>query len=133
MSESIEAVRHWLRDGLLPATLLFGGALLVRLAKWALGAYRRRLSTRIALWVDEEDVASESLKRRLAVAQAVDWAFSAAVYLVAGVLALRATWDPTHHTGCHATVVGVGLGFGAQQVVGDLLTGSAYWPSISSA
>jgi small-conductance mechanosensitive channel len=123
-SQPVDTIGDWLRDGLLPATVLvLGSTLVVRLAKSAMGAYRLRVNEQIARSVDEEDVASEALKRRLAVAQAVEWAFSAVVYLVAGGLAFRALGLPLATLVAPATVVGVGLGFGAQQVVGDLLTG----------
>jgi small-conductance mechanosensitive channel len=124
LSQPVDTIGDWLLDGLLPAALLvLGSILVVRSEKAAMSAYRSRVSRRIDTSVDEDDVASEAQKRALAVAQAVQWTFSAVVYPVAGVLAFHALGIPLTTLVPPATVVGVGLGFGAQQVVSDLLTG----------
>jgi small conductance mechanosensitive channel len=69
------------------------------------------------------DVPSEQAKHTSAVAQAVAWAVAATVYLVAGILAFHLVGVPLTTLIAPATIAGVGLGFGAQQVVGDLLAG----------
>ena len=68
-------------------------------------------------------MASESLKRSRAVSEAVEWAVVALASFIAGILALDRLGIPLTTLVAPATVIGIGLGFGAQQMVGDLLAG----------
>ena len=68
-------------------------------------------------------MASEGLKRSRAVSEAVEWAVVALTYFIAGILALDRLGIPLTTLVAPATVIGIGLGFGAQQMVGDLLAG----------
>jgi small conductance mechanosensitive channel len=109
---------------LLPALLLLLGAgLVVRLAHWSGGTRRRAIDTTIKTMIESGLVASESAKRSRAVSQAVEWVVVALTYFVAGILALKLLGLPLTTLVAPATVVGIGLGFGAQQMVGDLLSG----------
>ena len=56
-------------------------------------------------------------------AEVVEWAVISLTYFVAAILAIRQLGIPLTTLVAPATVVGVALGFGAQQVVGDLLAG----------
>ena len=53
----------------------------------------------------------------------LEWAAISSTYFVAVILAIRQLGVPLTTLVAPATVVGVALGFGAQQVVGDLLAG----------
>ncbi len=68
-------------------------------------------------------MASESLKRSRAVSEAVEWVAVALTYFVVFVIAFDRLGVPLTTLVAPATVVGIGLGFGAQQMVGDLLAG----------
>jgi len=68
-------------------------------------------------------VASEAMKRSRAVAEVLEWAVVTLTYVVAGLLAIGQLGVPLPTLVAPATVAGVALGFGAQQVVGDLLAG----------
>jgi small-conductance mechanosensitive channel len=95
----------------------------VRLAHW-LGRRRR-------LWIDGQirseieagSLAPENLKRARGVSEALEWAVVALTYFVGVRLALDRLGLPLTTLVAPATVVGIGLGFGAQQMVGDLLAG----------
>ena len=56
----------------------------------------------------------------------------ALTYFIAGILALDRLGIPLTTLVAPATVIGIGLGFGAQQMVGDLLAGFFLLPSTSS-
>jgi moderate conductance mechanosensitive channel len=103
--------------------LLLGAGLLVRFAHWS-GARRRRwIDTQIRGQIESGSVAAEGLKRSRAVSEAIEWAVVALTYFVGGILALDKLGLPLTTLVAPATVIGIGLGFGAQQMVGDLLAG----------
>ncbi len=116
--------QSWLDRSLLPAVvLLLGAALVVRFAHWA-GALRRQgIDRQIRSHIEAGQVAPEEAKRSRAVSEAVEWVVVALTYFVAGILALNILGVPLTTLVAPATVVGIGLGFGAQQMVGDLLAG----------
>ncbi len=103
--------------------LLLGAGLLVRLAHWV-GARRRRwIDTQLKRQIETGLVPSESLKRSRAISEAVEWVAVALTYFVVGILAFDRLGIPLTTLVAPATVIGIGLGFGAQQMVGDLLAG----------
>jgi small conductance mechanosensitive channel len=103
--------------------LLLGAGLLVRLSHW-IGARRRSwIDTQIRVQIESGAVASEGLKRSRAVSEAVEWVVVALVSFIAAILALDRLGIPLTTLVAPATVIGIGLGFGAQQMVGDLLAG----------
>lgn len=114
----------WFRDSLLPAVvLLLGSALIVRFAHW-LGAVRRRgIDQRIKAAIESGQVASEGEKRSRALSEAIEWVVVALTFFVGTILALQQLGLPLTTLVAPATVIGIGLGFGAQQMVGDLLAG----------
>ena len=114
----------WFRNALLPAAaLVLGATLLTRLAHW-LGATRRRtLDLRIKAAIEAGLPAPEPEKRSRALSEAVEWVVVALAFFIAGILALEQLGVPLTTLVAPATVVGIGLGFGAQQIVGDLLAG----------
>lgn len=103
--------------------ILLGAGLLVRFAHW-LGARRREwVDGEIRRQIESGSVASENLKRSRAVSEAVEWSVVALTYFVATIVSLDRLGLPLTTLVAPATVVGIGLGFGAQQMVGDLLAG----------
>jgi moderate conductance mechanosensitive channel len=103
--------------------LVLGAGLFVRFAHW-FGARRRRwIDDQIRRQIESGALASESLKRSRAVSEAVEWSVVALASFIAGILALDRLGIPLTTLVAPATVIGIGLGFGAQQMVGDLLAG----------
>ena len=114
----------WLRNGLLPTVVLLLGAMLVaRFVQWSTSRYRDALDEQARATIEAGRAVSESTKRSRAIAQAVQWTLLSLTYFVAAILAIRQLGVPLPTLVAPATVAGVALGFGAQQVVGDLLAG----------
>jgi small-conductance mechanosensitive channel len=112
----------WLRgSGLEIVLLVLGGLLLARFATWS----GRKITERIDAAATDEDalVRSEAAKHRGAVAQLLTWLSMAVIWSVAGVLILERLGVPVSSLVASAAVIGAALGFGAQQVVRDLLAG----------
>jgi small conductance mechanosensitive channel len=117
-------VDHWLRADLLPTiVLLLGAALVERAVRWAGARYRAALDREVRDLIEAGGVVPERAKRARAIGQAAEWAIASLVYFLAGLLALRDLGIPLTSLVAPATVAGVAIGFGAQQVVGDLLAG----------
>ncbi len=103
--------------------LLLGAALLVRFAHWVAARRRTWIDRQIRVQIESGGSASEGLKRSRAVSEAIEWAVVALVSFIAAILALDRLGIPLTTLVAPATVIGIGLGFGAQQMVGDLLAG----------
>lgn len=115
-------VRDWARGPLLVIILLIIGAVLVtRLATWLSGRYMQWLDRHGG--VDDALVRSESIKHRHAVTQVVTWATLVLIYCLTAVLVVRELGIPLSGFVAPATVAGVALGFGAQRIVQDILSG----------
>jgi small-conductance mechanosensitive channel len=84
---------------------------------------RRWIDVQIRRQIESGEVASEALKRSRAISEAVEWAAVALTYFVVAILAFDRLGIPLTTLVAPATVIGIGLGFGAQQMVGDLLAG----------
>jgi small conductance mechanosensitive channel len=103
--------------------LVLGAGVIIRFAHW-LGAKRRQaIDTRIKESIEAGDVVAEAEKRSRAVSEAVEWVVVAVTFFLATILALEQLGVPLTTLVAPATVIGIGLGFGAQQMVGDLLAG----------
>jgi small conductance mechanosensitive channel len=95
----------------------------VRLAHW-LGRHRRLwIDAQIRSQIEAGSIAPENLKRARGVSEALEWSVVALTYFVGVIVALDRLGLPLTTLVAPATVVGIGLGFGAQQMVGDLLAG----------
>ena len=112
----------WLRTDALQIVMLVSGAFLVsRAVSWT----SRMLTARIDLRIPTTDALarSQTAKHRHAVTGVATGVFLALLYIVVAVLVLERFGVPLATLVAPAAVVGVGLGFGAQTVVGDLLAG----------
>lgn len=112
----------WARgSGLQIVLLVLGAVLLGRMVRWT--------STRITGHIDQsgagedELVRSEASKHRHALAQVATWTLLGLLFSAAAVLIVRRFGVPLAGFVAPATVAGVALGFGAQRVVQDLLSG----------
>jgi moderate conductance mechanosensitive channel len=113
---------QWVRTDALEIVLLVSGAFLVsRVVTWA----SRWLTARIDLRIHETDALarSQAAKHRHAVTSVVTGAFLALLYFVVGVLVIERFGVPLATLIAPAAAAGVALGFGAQEVVQDLLAG----------
>jgi moderate conductance mechanosensitive channel len=117
-------ISRWSRSNGLEIILIGTGAILFgRFAHWLSGRYQASVERQVLAQIETGGVPSEHSKRSLAVAQAAELGVTGLVYTVAAFLILSKFGVPLTTLVAPATVVGVALGFGAQQIVGDLLAG----------
>ncbi len=108
-------------DGLLIVLIIIGAILLTRFANW--------LGARVTHHIDEASgseqplVRSEAAKHRHALTQVITWASLVVIYCLAAVLVVKLLGVPLTGFVAPATVAGVALGFGAQRIVQDVLSG----------
>jgi small-conductance mechanosensitive channel len=115
-------VGRWARSSLPVIVLLVVGSVLVtRFATWASGKYMERIDRQAG--TDDVLVRPESIKHRHAVIQVVTWATLVFIYCLTAVLVIRLLGVPLSGFVAPATVAGVALGFGAQRIVQDVLSG----------
>lgn len=100
-----------------------GAGLLVRFCHWVGVRRRSWIDVQIRAQIEAGQLASEGLKRSRAISEALEWVVVALTYFIATLLAFEWLGVPLTTLVAPATVVGIGLGFGAQQMVGDLLAG----------
>ena len=115
-------VSLWTRgNGLEIVLLVIGTVLLTRLATW-LGA---RITRQIDANARETDalVRSEASKHRQALAQVITWSVLAVIYCVAALAIAQRFGVPLTSLVAPAAVLAVALGFGAQRLVQDILSG----------
>jgi small-conductance mechanosensitive channel len=112
----------WLRgNGLEIVLFVLGAVLLARFATWS----GRKLTERMDAASTQEDtlLRSEAAKHRRAVAEVLTWLSIAVIWSVTGVLVVDRLGLPLASLVPSAAVVATALGFGAQQLVRDLLAG----------
>jgi moderate conductance mechanosensitive channel len=85
--------------------------------------YQARVYQTIRAQMDQGGVLPEHTKRARAMAQAAELAVTSVVYFVAALLILAKFGLPLSSLVPPATIIGVALGFGAQQIVADVLAG----------
>ena len=120
---TLDDVSTWVRgDGLEIVLIVVGAILLARMVRWVID--------RTVSLVDRRDEAagdaltvSEARKHERAVAQVLGWCAVVLVYFIAFVLVLQRLHVPITTLVAPATLVGAALGFGAQRLVQDLLSG----------
>lgn len=119
-----DPVLRWLgTTGLQVVLIVIGALLVVRFAHWLALLATRQVERRVKAALAAGLVPSEQSKHLRLVIQACEWAAAAVIYFVATILVLVKFKLPLASLVAPATVVGVGLGFGAQRVVQDLLAG----------
>src|SRR3954467_8170712 len=112
----------WLSGrGLEAVLIILGSVLLARFVSWVGG----RLTDRIDRESTSGDrlVRSEAAKHRHSLTQVLTWVAIVLIYSIAVFLVLSTIGIPVTGLVAPATVLGVGLGFGAQRIVGDVLAG----------
>jgi len=115
-------IGYWILTKGLPIVLLLIGSLLIaRFINWAAQKVSGRLDERFR----ESDalVRPEAIKHRQAVASVTSWVAIVIVYVVVVVQITTILAIPIGSLVAPAAVVGAAVGFGAQRVVQDLLSG----------
>jgi small conductance mechanosensitive channel len=118
----IRPLLNWLAGpGLESILIVLGSVLLARLVAW--------IGRRITDSIDERAtggdalVRSEAAKHRHSLTQVLTWAAIVMIYAIAIFFVLDRVGVPVTGLVAPATVLGVGLGFGAQRIVSDVLAG----------
>ena len=112
----------WLAGhGLEIVLIILGSILLARFVAWV----GLRITDRIDAASTGGDalVRSEAAKHRHSLTQVLTWAAIVLIYSIAVFFVLDRLGVPVTGLVAPATVLGVGLGFGAQRIVGDVLAG----------
>lgn len=119
--DTLDEMTRWLRGDFLESILLISGAVLFIRGARSLMSYATR---RAELGEDSTGSARPPLgHRQRAVGQALGWVITAFVSLVVGVLVADRFGLPLATLVPTASIVGVAVGFGAQRIVLDLLSG----------
>ncbi|TFV48963.1 mechanosensitive ion channel family protein [Blastococcus sp. TF02A_35] len=107
--------------GLEVVLIILGSVLLARFVSWA----GNRITDRIDRNATGGDalVRSEAAKHRHSLTQVLQWAAIVLIYSISVFFVLDRLGVPVTGLVAPATVLGVGLGFGAQRIVGDVLAG----------
>ncbi|HJX42949.1 MAG TPA: mechanosensitive ion channel family protein [Geodermatophilus sp.] len=112
----------WLAGrGLEIVLIILGSVLVGRFITWVAVRITDRIDARST--GGDVLVRSEAAKHRHSLTQVIRWALIVLVYAVAVFYVLDRLGVPVTGLVAPATVLGVGLGFGAQRIVGDVLAG----------
>jgi len=118
----LDELLTWLSGrGLEVVLIIMGSVLLARLVSW--------IGTRLTDRIDRKStggdalVRSEAAKHRHSLTQVLTWVAIVLIYSIAVFFVLDRLGVPVTGLVAPATVLGVGLGFGAQRIVGDVLAG----------
>jgi moderate conductance mechanosensitive channel len=122
VSAAFHELLDWLAGrGLEIVLIILGAVLLARFAAWV----GTRVTDRIDARATGGDalVRSEAAKHRHSLTQVLTWVAVVLIYTIAAFYVLDRLGIPVTGLIAPATVLGVGLGFGAQRIVGDVLAG----------
>ena len=121
---NLDGLSEWARqEGLEIVLLVVGSVLVARAVRWLIGRAVSVMDRRDE--ADDTDAfsASEARKQQRALAQVLGWTGVVLVYLITFVLVIQRLNVPITSLVPPATLVGAALGFGAQRLVQDLLSG----------
>jgi len=115
-------IRDWVTGrGLVVVLIILGSILLARFVQWVGAKVTDRIDSRAT--GGDALVRSEAAKHRHSLTQVLTWVAVVLIYSIAVFLVLSTLGVPVTGLVAPATVLGVGLGFGAQRIVGDILAG----------
>ena len=122
MTAALRDLLDWLSGrGLEIVLIILGSALLARFAEWVGSRITDRIDARAT--GGDALVRSEAAKHRHSLTQVLTWVTVVLIYTIAAFFVLDRLGVPVTGLVAPATVLGVGLGFGAQRIVQDLLAG----------
>ncbi len=120
--DALTELRDWLSGrGLEVVLIILGSVLLARFVSWIGGRITDRIDARST--GGDALVRSEAAKHRHSLTQVLTWAAVVLIYSISVFFVLDRLGVPVTGLVAPATVLGVGLGFGAQRIVGDVLAG----------
>ena len=115
-------IRNWITgSGLEALLIILGSVLLARFVSWVGGHLTDRIDRQST--GGDALVRSEAAKHRHSLTQVLTWSAIVLIYAIAVFFVLDRLGVPITGLVAPATVLGVGLGFGAQRIVGDVLAG----------
>jgi small conductance mechanosensitive channel len=115
-----DALLNWLAGrGLEIVLIILGSVLLARFVAWVGTTITDRIDAKAT--GGDALVRSEAAKHRHSLTQVLTWAAIVLIYAIAVFFVLDRMGVPVTGLVAPATVLGVGLGFGAQRVVGDVV------------
>src|SRR5689334_1190769 len=115
-------IRDWVTGrGLVVVLIILGSILLARFVQWIGAKVTDHIDSRAT--GGDALVRSEAAKHRHSLTQVLTWVAVVLIYSIAVFLVLSTLGVPVTGLVAPATVLGVGLGFGAQRIVGDILAG----------
>ncbi len=120
--KALDTLLTWLAGrGLEVVLIILGSVLLARFVAWT----GEKITNGIDARATEGDalVRSEEAKHRHSLTQVITWTLIVLIYAIAVFFVLDRAGIPVGGLVAPATVLGVGLGFGAQRIVGDVLAG----------
>ncbi len=121
---NLDDLSIWARsDGLQIVLLAIGAILLTRFVHWLAARFASKASASASAAVEAGVPIDERDKRRRAVIQAAERASVGFLWFLTVFMVLLRLRVPVTSLVAPATVAGVAIGFGAQRVVGDLLSG----------
>ena len=121
MHTMLEDLGHWaLTKGLHIVLVVLFTILTTRIIRWIAARISRRLSR---AGDDDATVRSEGIKHRQAVASVISSVAISVLYIVVAVDIANQLGLPVSSLVAPAAVLGAALGFGAQRIVADLLSG----------
>ncbi|MDP9074967.1 MAG: mechanosensitive ion channel family protein [Actinomycetota bacterium] len=124
LAMDLSDVQRWARTNGLQCLLIgLGAVLLARFVRWVSARYRKAIDDEVRNQIAQGGIASERAKRARTLAQVIEWLCLSLTYFLAGLLILNRIGIPLSGLVAPATVAGAAIGFGAQQVVQDLLAG----------
>jgi small-conductance mechanosensitive channel len=116
------SIGAWILERGVPIALyLIGGLLAARFINWGANRVVRRIDAEYQ--ESDQLVRSESAKHRQAVASVISWVTVALLFVIVMVQVTSILAIPVGSLVAPAAVLGAALGFGAQRVVQDLLSG----------
>jgi small conductance mechanosensitive channel len=119
---ALTELRDWLSGrGLEVVLIILGSVLLARFVGWVGGRITDRIDRKST--GGDALVRSEAAKHRHSLTQVLTWVAIVMIYSIAIFFVLDRLGVPVTGLVAPATVLGVGLGFGAQRIVGDVLAG----------
>jgi small-conductance mechanosensitive channel len=122
VSAAFHELLDWLAGrGLEIVLIILGAVLLARFAAWIGTRVTERIDARAT--GGDALVRSEAAKHRHSLTQVLTWVAVVLIYTIAAFYVLDRLGIPVTGLIAPATVLGVGLGFGAQRIVGDVLAG----------
>ncbi|MHB8191475.1 MAG: mechanosensitive ion channel family protein [Ferrimicrobium sp.] len=121
---SIDELKAWVTSSGLPILLFaLGSIILARFVNWLARHIEARVRDASTYHAFDDIERREHSKYLQAMIQGLSWAARALIYFLASVLILLRFGFPFASLLAPATVIGVALGFGAQTIVGDILSG----------